>query len=508
MRLLAAIALICGAGAPATAQELTATARESLLEFAKQKNVESLAGALGPEILATYVLQRWDVKPISSLRTDVELGALASAGGSSLLAKTAVTDILSAAFESGAIVRKADDKAATLTFNALALRQLMAGEQPKGCGARDQVCEKGLGRWLRGLSGSVTFGSSGPARPVVGALDSESLAFLSGGRQLQGVAGRYELFVRERTTADQRTALAAAAAALSASARDMLGAQEPFVKRVDAIAAEVSWYELTEVALKRIVTENPDEKDLALASRLERELLARLESVFGGIQADPEVAGLVAKARQARLGYIESMNNVLADKLYRKAVTLDYAHVRPTDQPVFHQVKAVMSVPLGHRAQRIAERRDVVPSATFMLNAGVSAFKPGVDSDHQWRLRDSQVSAGFDWAPVAWGERRPIYTVAYYFQYMHADGVLKFDGEAITPGGAKIPISGPAKTVLNTKGAIHVVQLRVSVPVGNGVRFPASVSWANRSELITGRKFFQGQIGVSYDFSTLKGTAK
>lgn len=507
-KLFTTIWLALGVVAPATAQEVPANARESLREFAKSKDILDLAGAIGPDIVATYILQRWDLRTISSIRTDVELGSLASAGGSSLLAKTAVTDILSAAFESGAVVRKADDKAATLTFNALALKQLMAGQRPVGCGSTDRVCEEGAGRWMRGLSGSVTFGMSGPSRPVLGPLDNESLAFLTGGRKLQGVAARYELFVRERATAGQRQGLAEAAKALSASAGEMLKQEGPFQDRINALIEPTSWFDITETALQQTAADHANDTVEALTQRLERQLLDRLEAAYAVIQEDPEISGLVAKAAPARLSYIESMNKVLADKLYRKALTLDYAHVRPTDQPVFHQIKAVVSVPLGHKSARIADRREVAPTGTFTLNAGVAAFKPGVDGSQAWRVRDTQASAGFDWSPASWGLRRPVYTVAYYFQYMHENGVLKFEGEAITPGGSKIPLSGPAKAVLNTKGAIHVLQLRVSVPAGNGVRFPAAVSWANRTELVTGRAFWQGQIGVSYDFSALKGPVR
>lgn len=509
MRTLVAAAWLClGFAAPAAAQTLPDNARDALRAYAASKETLDLDGAIGPDVVAAYVLQRWDVRTISNLRTDVELGAIASAGGSSLLARTSVSDILSAAFESGAVVRKADDKAATLTFNALALKQLMGGERPVGCGSTDRVCEYGLGRWLRGLSGSVTFNMSSPARPVLGQLDSETLAFLTGGRKLQGVAARYELSVRERATAGQRQGLAEAAKALSAGAGEMLKSDAPYQERVVALLEPSAWSTSTEAALKEIVQEHGSESPEELTRRLEAELLNRLERAYSTIESDPELAGLVAKAAPARRAYIESMNRVLADKLYRKAVTVDYAFVRPTDQPVFHQFKAVMSVPLGHRPARVADRRDVAPTGAFTLNAGVAAFRPGVDGSEAWKIRDTQVSAGFDWSPPGWGVERPIYTLAYYFQYMHQNGVLKFDGEAITPGGSKIPISGPAKVVLNTKGAIHVVQLRVSIPGAKGVRFPAAVSWSNRSELITGKHFWQGHLGVSYDFSALKAPVK
>jgi hypothetical protein len=141
-------------------------------------------------------------------------------------------------------------------------------------------------------------------------------------------------------------------------------------------------------------------------------------------------------------------------------------------------------------------------------NAGVSWFKPATAETPVWRLRDAQFSVGADWSPAAWGALRPTYTVAYYFQYMIENGVIQFTGDAITPGGSAIPLPKAAKEVLNTKGAIHVVQFRVSLPVGNGVSFPFAASYANRTELITGRPFWQGHVGVSYDFSALKNIGK
>jgi hypothetical protein len=36
------------------------------------------------------------------------------------------------------------------------------------------------------------------------------------------------------------------------------------------------------------------------------------------------------------------------------------------------------------------------------------------------------------------------------------------------------------------------------------VTFPAAISYSSRTELITGRPFWQGHVGVSYDFNRLK----
>ena len=60
-----------------------------------------------------------------------------------------------------------------------------------------------------------------------------------------------------------------------------------------------------------------------------------------------------------------------------------------------------------------------------------------------------------------------------------------------------------AKELLDTKGSIHIWQIRASFPVSEGVSFPLAFSYSNRSELIKGRSFWQGHFGVSYDFSQL-----
>jgi hypothetical protein len=320
---------------------------------------------------------------------------------------------------------------------------------------------------------------------------------------VQGLTARYELFVRERETLDQQARLNDAAAVLSkTAAAEFLTAAGPAESRFDALLP--GWGAQTETALvtaaKAHAHATPDE----LFGILEPLLIARLDAAAEMARAVPEVTQALLAVAPAREAYTRTMNAILAEKLYRTAMTLDYANVRPSDQPAFHQFKLVWSAPLGARPDVVVRAAEAIPGGTLTVNAGVSWFTPGVDGMNTSRLRDSQVSIGFDWSPSTWGASRPVYTMAYYFQYMHENGVLQFTGDAIVPGGAKIPLSGPARVLRNTKGAIHVAQFRISLPIGNGLRFPAAVSYSNRSELITGRAFWQGHLGVSYDFSALK----
>jgi len=55
-----------------------------------------------------------------------------------------------------------------------------------------------------------------------------------------------------------------------------------------------------------------------------------------------------------------------------------------------------------------------------------------------------------------------------------------------------------------TKGNIVYGQARVTIPTGaTGVRVPLSVTYSNRTELITDEKQVRGHVGVSYDLDAL-----
>jgi hypothetical protein len=58
-------------------------------------------------------------------------------------------------------------------------------------------------------------------------------------------------------------------------------------------------------------------------------------------------------------------------------------------------------------------------------------------------------------------------------------------------------------TVLGTKGHIGVLQAKLSVPLGEVVKVPFSVTWSNRRELIPEKSTFRGQVGLAIDVDAL-----
>jgi len=315
---------------------------------------------------------------------------------------------------------------------------------------------------------------------------------------LQAVSMRYEFFVRERDAENQQKALDAAADKLQATATAFLKSQASFETKLGEVLKSSGWTQGTIGLLER--------GEVSL-DRLEAVLLERYQLAYEVMRGSTELQTLRAATLPDTLAYISAQNALLAEKLYRKALTVDYLHERPSDQPTLHQTRLVFSTPLGRKSSAVvagAAPAQAAPTGMLTVNGGVSWFEPDTTEESRWKVRDGQFSLGLDWSPRAWGKLRPTYTVAYYFQYLVSNGVLKFTGDAVTPGGAAIPLPKSAKELLDTKGPIHITGFRVNFPVGNGVSLPAAVSYSNRSELIKGRAFWQGHFGVSYDFSQLR----
>jgi hypothetical protein len=498
MRVLLCLALVGLLGpAGAAADQLPRRAILHLNEFEKSKARDELLNAVGTDIFTDYLVDRaLDEHPdrveLAQLRGDLQLGALTGRTGStSIVARPGISEFLSAALESGAVARKTDDTSLTLNVNTLLLSQVLRGEIPRGCGSLDDACRHGSGRWLRGLSGSATF-AMGNSGDVVGGANAAEAAAIIDDNQLTALSIRYELMVRERNVAKVQGTFDEARKALEKEASAFLRNQVALETRIQQ-EMDAGWRDET---LKLLEAES------AAAGR-KAVLLRRYQSLRATIDASNEITQLRGAAFKAYRAYVVAQNKLLAEKLYRKALTVDYLHERPSGQPALEQVRMVFSTPLGRKLEDGFEVR--APKGAFTMNAGVSFFNPQVTPDDGWKIRDSQFSAALDWTPNQTGTLRATFTIAYYFQYMVANGVLKFDKTAITPGGAAIPLPKAAIELLNTKGDMHVAQFRVGIPATQGVTFPLAVTYANRTELVKSDKgFWQGHAGVSYDLGALK----
>ena len=506
----AALVIACIAVTATSAQQLADSIELQIDDCVQTPDEACLYDLVETDVLSNYIFNQLAGEAperisISAIRRDLQLGSFGSgAASTSVVAAPGVSDIVSAAVESGTVLRKTDGEALTLSINALPVGQLMAGRIPLGCGTSDETCREGAGRWIRGLSGSVSLASTSvsataTAEPPIAAMPESAIGFLRGTRRLQSGAIRYEWLVRERNHQRQQEALNEAAETLRNSSDKFLSVEAGFQTQMDKVLKDSGWRDETEGILIAY-------KDSRQALR--QVLLERYQAAYRIVMASQELSATTAAVTELRLQVIREQNRLLAEKLYRKAFTVDYLHERPTDQPQYHRLRLVLSTPLGRKPDKRqlgASPEAALPPVNLALNGSVSFYRERRDGTYPGRLRDTQVSAAVDWSPSARGSIVPTYTAAYYFQYMHRNGEIEFNRESVTPGPSSIPLTSPAIEVLETKGAIHVVQFRVSIQVGSsGVSFPAAISYASRSELITGRTFWQGHAGISYDLSALK----
>lgn len=443
-------------------------------------------------------------------------GAGAGVGATSLAARTSATDFISAAIESGAVSSKTDQGVARFTLNALSATQLATGQgAPYGCRSpvyKDSSklnCMEGAGRWIRGLSGFVAFNIDGKETAIPGlAMEGENtvltdgFAVLRNPRTLSNVGFKYEFFVRERDQEELQKAVNVAVDNLKKDA-------EPFLQdwadldRSDIGAMTDSWWEANEQTL----LDKLDSREQFLTA-----FRVALEELWNQVAESSEHRDQLLESGKSSMQLASAISQQLADRTFRNALSFDYIHQRPTDQPQLNKFRLDFNLPLGKRHEpgdpTAINTRGAAGSVDF--NVAVTTYHNSqMIDDKMKRLRDANASLALNWRLRPWGELgSPIVTVAGYYQYMFEDALIEFNSEAFTPDSSRIPLSGPAMKVLDTKGSIGLGQVRFEIPLGadSGITMPIAVSYGNRTELINTpqKSFFQGQVGLHYDLKNLQ----
>ena len=145
--------------------------------------------------------------------------------------------------------------------------------------------------------------------------------------------------------------------------------------------------------------------------------------------------------------------------------------------------------------------------ATVTLNGAVSIYdsaQPNVPG--AGRLRDSQFAAEVDhpFTLSIPGATTTNFTVsgAFYDQYQSSPAILNVTPGAPVDGITFVGLSSTATQVYGTTGNIAVGQVKLTTGGGSAITVPLSLTYSNRTELIT-KPTWSAQIGVSYDFDSL-----
>lgn len=453
---------------------------------------------------ASYVLTNSQITfgmllgEVEALRMNKLVGASSGVSGTtSLVSRVAAPAVLGFGVEYGGILQQTNGTVTTLRGNLLGLSRLAMGEQQfRYCPAIDPKSCTPASRWLRTVSGSISFDRLDTAnsettevQPADGTPPTVAQLFSSGSR-MAAWGLRWDL--TPSNNLDDPKYVSAWRAAIGDLRKAPQSAQ--LLKAISDLfqpytlpnpdgsdSIYLVWKQQTTNLLIPLVGNKA-----LFKQTLERQLDDLINQLS---KADPQFPAKIVTLNRAFSNYFQ-----VRDELIQKAQThklaLEYTNQHPRSQPFFSNLRFIYS----HQPSK--------SQTLFTLNAGLTWYHQTPTGLDVGKLRDVQVSGQLD--------RRlgqvphfgyAVFTLAGYFQYLQSDSVVLL-GPANTAPGTGIILPGTAATILGTKGAIGVAQAKLSIPVGNTMKIPFSVTWSNRTELIT-EKDIRAQVGITLDFDSL-----
>ena len=94
-------------------------------------------------------------------------------------------------------------------------------------------------------------------------------------------------------------------------------------------------------------------------------------------------------------------------------------------------------------------------------------------------------------------------SLAGYWQYQPKPSVLNIPAGAVLPG-TSVALPNGIQEFVGTAGSLWVTQAKITIKGAGGINVPIGVSWANKTELLQGKKV-GAQIGISYNFASFAG---
>ena len=442
------------------------------------------------------------LKTFESVRTDKQAGSSAGAGGTTnLVTKGMTARILSVAAEYGALTSSVNKQIVTLQGSldavpALLVRHNLLPYCPAG-DVSSRCAHSGAFDLLRRFSYGVSFDTSQDAQTVTAAPTGDAhggaqpVTFEASGSTLAGVSGRVIVWnARDASsTAFQEKWVGGLQATTDASpirtaAASLLDAMAELLDQVESDAAYLKWQTNTIAAL--VGASVPQQIDAAWLTQARA-----LGQTLSG--SNPDVFDRAARFLRTLSVYRFEQDDLVAALANRPVIAVEYGYRRSTGEPTSSNVRVMFDKGLGR-------------GWSLALNGGVAFYndRPPDSVPEARRLRDWQgaVQLQRDIAAIPLLGAAAIAST-YYYQHQVSPAILEVTPGTTIPGISFAGLPPNATEVFAEKGVIHVAQLRLVLgPAESSARFPISVSWASRTELIT-KPVFRAQIGFSYDFDSL-----
>jgi hypothetical protein len=419
-------------------------------------------------------------KAAEDARLDKQTGASPSSQGTtSLVSKGAVSQILSLAVEQGALTRSDNKSVATFSGNALGLARLIAGAQHLPyCSIFDPNCSTQNALQNASFSVSMNTQSNGSSTSTSSASNASILGGGSGS-QVAGWTFRYDFYGRRTpTTAEFITAMKSLPKAdVDTYAGNVYKEIAPLLQPGNG--PYDSWQQT--YAGKLFTVRTPEALQ---ATILEAE--AALAAM-----ARPAISGLDSLATNL----LTSMGTVFGtrDKAFESLVhRTSFSAEVDNEQPLNQPWQSTLRLIYGWRP---------TDSDQLTANGAATWYDSAPPEGAVRRLRDAQFALQYDLSLTKDSARvNTSISAGYYFQWMADNALLSIPSGNLAPG-TSISLPGDASVLLGTKGTISIGMVGVTFNFKNGLKLPLSISYANRTDLLTGNTI-RGHFGLTYDLDS------
>ena len=485
--------------------------------------------------------------------TNKQAGSSTGTGGTTnLISKGLTAQVLSVAMEYGALTESTSNQVVTVQGtldgipNALIRQSLV--QYCAGLPAKTVWCvRQGLLSQLRRLSYGVSFNTNQNSQPISGTPNgsqssttqsstTQPVTFAASGHEITAITGKYVVINRRDVKSkDYQTCWQSA---LNGTANQSNCSQSTLPSPTDltsaatkAQAAAISvlpdpnnaiytdWMNRATAALRAATPSDLDQTWWECGEQLVDLLqapTAATKHVCGAPPSFPTDQPTLSKKENITTGlpgkasaYLQALSDFLFEEqdfvqaiANKPVLTVEYDNNRPTGQISYSIGQLIYGQGIGTKWSLTGN------AAVAVYDSHPPSSVPGAS-----RLRDIQAGLEADYklsVPAAIKNLGiPTLSGPFYFQHQSSPVIVNVNASEPLTGITFSGLSSNASQVFAQKGNISVGQLKVSLGTGS-VRVPLSISYSNRTELIT-RPTWKAQIGISYNFDSLfasSGSAK
>ena len=463
------------------------------------------------------------LKTFEAVRTDKQAGSSSgTAGSTNLVSKGLTAQVLSFAAEYGALTQTVNKNVVTVQGSLDGIPSVLIQKglvpycpdsEPKGPGCLHQnVIDE-----LKRISYSVSFNTAQDSQTATASPNgaqqgnAQPVTFTASRNQISQVMGRFVFSRLKESIASNEFKTAWDKGVANLDDAKVGNAMQTLWQGLIVPGNNESfknWLECTNSALKNASNDQMDAMWLGYAQRLVkifdgtnlmtatpecRDVDASDDSVRSlkdRTPSHPKIQDEAVNALHALTLFEFNEQQFVTSLVEKPVLTFEYNYNRPTSQP-------------DQSVFRLIYGRQWATSWGVNLNGAFSIFnsQPSSTIPGASRLASIQAAGEVDRSFTIFGPQT--LSAAYYFQHQSSPAILDVNPSNPVSGISFVGLPSGATQVSAQKGDIHIAQLKLSMGAGqSNVKFPISVTYSNRTELLT-KPEWRGQIGINYDFDAL-----